>query len=162
MTRFYLGFFLIVMITSCSTTQVKLISVGETLDVTQLENQHGESFENPSDLELLLFVNGMTARSVVRASIDNIDLQCLVEERVAYVADISGMPSIISNFVAVPRMRDYHYPVWLDYDGEITEQLPVVEENVSVIDIDQGKVTNITYITDISLLTKRLSKVCGK
>ena len=81
----------------------------------------------------------MAAKDVARASIEKIDLQCLTEGRVAYVADISGMPSIISHLVAVPRMRDYPYPIWLDYDGASTERLPIEEANVSVIDIERGK-----------------------
>ncbi|WP_193165842.1 hypothetical protein [Microbulbifer hainanensis] len=141
---------------------MKLISVGDILDVTALENQHGKFFENPSALELLLYVNGMTAKDVARASIEKIDLQCLTEGRVAYVADISGMPNIISHLVAVPRMRDYPYPIWLDYDGASTKQLPVKEGNVSVIDIEQGKITNMEFISEESILTKRLISRCGK
>lgn len=162
MLRLFYILFLIVSTTSCSTTQVKLVSVGEVLDVTALENQHGKLFENPSSLELLLYVNGMTAKDVARASIEKIDLQCLTEGRVAYVADISGMPHIISHLIAVPRMRDYPYPIWLDYDGSSTEQLPVEEGNVSVIDIEQGKITNIEFIAEESILTKRLISRCGK
>ena len=162
MVRLFCILFFIVSTTSCSTSQVKFISVGEVLDVTALENQHGKSFENPSALELLLYVNGMTAKDVARASIEKIDLRCLTDGRVAYVADISRMPSIISHLVAVPRMRDYPYPIWLDYVGASTEQLPVEEGNVSVIDIEQGKITNIEFIAEEPILTKRLISRCGK
>ncbi|EGG99482.1 hypothetical protein imdm_1044 [gamma proteobacterium IMCC2047] len=59
-------------------------------------------------------------------------------------------------------MRDYPYPIWLDYDGSSTEQLPVERGNVSVIDIEQGKITNIEFIAEESILTKRLFSRCGK
>ncbi|WP_158678975.1 hypothetical protein [Pseudoalteromonas sp. T1lg75] len=138
------------------------IAVGEVLNVTALENQHGDAFEDPATLELLLYVNGMTAKEIARASIEKIDVQCLTAGRVAYVADISGMPIIISHLVAVPRLRDYPYPIWLDYDGASTERLPVKEGSVSVIDIEQGGITKIEFIAEESILTERLSRHCGQ
>ena len=148
---------------SCaSTPSVPPVTVGDAIDVTALKSQHGESFDDPSTLELMLYVNGMAARDIARASIKKIDIACLNEGRVAYVADISGMPSFITSLIAVPRMREYPYPMWLDYDGAGTDRLPAKDRSVTVMDIEQGQFTSIEYIAEESALTQRLSSHCLK
>lgn len=155
-----LSILLIASAASFASTQKDPISIGDSVDVTALKNQHGESFDNPSTIELLLYVNGMAARDIVLPTLESIDITCMNEGRVAYVADISRMPSLVSKFIAVPRMRDYAYPVWLDYDGESTERLPRGEAGVSLMDIEQGKVTRIEFINEASRLTERLKSRC--
>lgn len=146
---------------SCSTTQMQPVSVGEAISVAGLEDQHGKSFDSPSNLEMLLYVNGMIAKDLARTSIKKVNVQCLTKGRVAYIADISRMPSIISYLVAVPRLREYPYPIWLDYEGASTGRLPASEASVTVIDVVQGKITGIDFIAEESILTKRLIGHCG-
>lgn len=162
MTRLFCILFFIATTASCASNPVVSVSVGDAIDVTALESQHGEIFDNPATIELLMYVNGMAARDIVLPALEKIDVTCMNEGRVAYVADISGMPALISRLVAVPRMRDYPYTIWLDYDGASTERLPAKEANVSLLDIKQGKIANIEFIDEESMLTKRLSRLCGE
>lgn len=146
---------------SCSSTPVESISVGDKIDVTGIENQHGQSFADPSSIELLMYVNGKAARNVILPSLEKIDVSCMNEGRVAYVADISGMPTLISRLIALPRMRDYPYTIWLDHDGESTERLPAKEASVSLLDIEQGKISAVEFVDEEARLTERLNPLCA-
>lgn len=158
---FFLLAITILISTGCAATSVTPFSVGDSVDFADLENQHGEPFKNNTAMTLLLYVNGMDAKEIVRESLEKINLQCMDDGQLVYVADISGMPSIISKLVAVPRMRDYPYPIWLDYDGASSEQLPAKDNMVSVISVEQQKITNIQFAADEAALTNQLVPLCG-
>lgn len=147
----------------CAATPVVPFSeVGDSIEFSQLKNQHGADYENSETKRLVLFVNDMGGKKIISKSLEKIDMQCLSDGQVVYVADISGMPSIISSLIAVPKMRKYSYPLWLDRDGDSTQALPVKDHAVSVISTERQKITGIEFFEDDSLLMKKLVSVCGE
>lgn len=145
-----------------ATTPITPASKGDTIDLSALQNQHGKPFKNPSAMQLLLYVGGMEAKEIVRESFEKINLQCLTTGQVVYVADISGMPSIISKLVAVPRMRDYPYPIWLDYEGDTADMLPAKEDTVTVINIAEQRIAEIQFVAEADSLAQTLLGLCGE
>jgi hypothetical protein len=112
-------------------------------------------------MNTVLYVNSMRGKKITRDALEAVDLSCLDGGRVVYLADISGMPSLISKLIAVPRMRDYGYPVWLDYNGLATGQLPVREEAVTLISVQAGAIRGLEFITDSHTLAEKLLPECG-
>ena len=74
----------------------------------------------------------------------------LFDKRTKYVSDISPMPTVITNMFALPKMRDYDYPVLLIYD-EKGAKLDKRDGQITVYGIDNGVVTSIDYITPAGL-----------
>ena len=62
-----------------------------------------------------------------------------------FVADISGMPSIISYLFALPKMKKYNYNVLL-IDKEGDTRFSKKEERLTVYTLNNGVVTNIKYV----------------
>jgi hypothetical protein len=141
--------------------EVSPLTLGDKLDFTALADQNDNVFHHQSDMKLLLFVRGMAAKDVAKDALAAIDKGCLTAGRVVYVADISQMPKMIANMMAIPKMRKYGYPVWLDRDGKSTQALPVAEDAVSVIAVEGGKIGNIDYVKDAAALAQRLSPECA-
>src|SRR5690606_27206296 len=84
--------------TGCaSNASVQPLSIGQQVDFSLLEDQRGNAFAHQQDMRLVLYVDGMKAKNLVRDAFVDIDQSCLSEGRVVYLADISGMPSLISS-----------------------------------------------------------------
>ncbi len=145
----------------CVSNPVAPLSIGQQVDFKQLEDQNGNDFVHQDTMKLVLYVNGMSARDLVRESLDTINTDCMTEGRVVYLANISTMPSLISRLIAIPRMRDYSYPIWLDRDGFATEVLPVQEDAVTVLTIDHQTITGTDYFSEVLALSERLAQKCG-
>ncbi|MDX4011817.1 hypothetical protein Q6A86_02335 [Aliarcobacter skirrowii] len=63
-----------------------------------------------------------------------------------YVADISGMPSIISKFIALPKMKKYPFSILL-LDDSNKDNFVKEDGKIIVYSIVDGKITNIEKIS---------------
>jgi hypothetical protein len=127
----------------------------------QLINQYGNSFEADGTTGQLLLVRGMTASKLLQQAISAIDTGCLKDGSLIYVADISGMPGFVSKMFAIPKIKKYGYPVWLDISGEITAALPAQEDQVSLMTYKQGVIENAAYFDEAGALSLVLIDLCG-
>lgn len=144
-----------------SSPPVSPLRVGQQVDFALLQDQFAQPFVHESAMQYLLFTKSMEAGRVVREVVSQLDPNCHQNGRLVFVADVSGMPKLITKMIAVPKMRSYGFPVWLDYQGEATEALPVKEGSVSVIKIEQGAIEGIQYVQTAEELTPLLVPVCG-
>ena len=147
--------------TGCASNPAPSLSIGSQVDFNLLEDQFGHSFTYQDQMKLVLYVDTMRAKNLVRDSLNDIDVSCLKDGRVVYLADISGMPGLISRLIAVPRMRDYPYPVWLDRNGLATEALPIRDDAVTVLLVDHQAITGMEFYLDVQQLLKPLLAECG-
>ncbi|PWE22478.1 hypothetical protein [Aliarcobacter skirrowii] len=63
-----------------------------------------------------------------------------------YVADISGMPSLISKFIALPKMKKYPFSVLL-LDDTNKDNFVKEDGKIIVYSVVDGKITNIEKIS---------------
>lgn len=66
----------------------------------------------------------------------------------AYIADISGMPSLISRFFALPKMREIASPILVTQDPDLVAWIPKKESKLTLIFAQGGKVSKIIYSSD--------------
>ena len=149
------------LVSACSSAPVTPLTIGNEVDFSALEDQFGHTFTYEAVMNTVLYVNNMKAKNLVRDSLAELDVECLRQGKVVYLADISGMPTLISKLIAVPRMREYAYPVWLDYNGLATGALPVKDDMVTVLQVEKGAIRSLEYETDVNGLLARLRPVCG-
>ena len=145
----------------CASNPVTPLSIGNQVDFSLLEDQHGNGFAYQDNMKLVLYVDSMKSKNLVRDSLQDIDQTCMNDGRVVYLADISGMPSLISRLIAIPRMRDYPYPIWLDRNGLATEALPVRDDMVTVLTVDHQAISGMEFYADTQPLLKVLLAECG-
>ena len=62
-----------------------------------------------------------------------------------FIADISGMPSIISYLFALPKMKKYNYEVLLINEKD-DKRFVKQEEKLTVYKLENGVVTSIDYV----------------
>jgi len=137
------------------------LKIGNKVDFAQLQDQWANPFPHEDAMELLLYTDSMSASRDVREAMDRIKPECYQQGRVVFVANISGMPSLISRFIAVPKMRGYPYPVWLDYEGNATSALPVQDDAVSFVKVNQGEIQSVEYAHGMEEVLNVLTPMCG-
>ena len=144
-----------------SKTVTEPLVVGDRITLEGLSNQYGEIFDSGSELKSLLFVTGMGAKDLAQTSLKSIDKNCMEQDELVYLADISGMPSLISKMVAIPKMKNYDYPILLDKEGSISAKLPAKEDQVTLVKLDQNMIQSTQFFADSITLTQALISVCS-
>lgn len=81
----------------------------------------------------------MTGANLVKAALKDQPKGYLEANKVAFLADISQMPKVISTLFAIPAMRDYNYRVLLDHEGRVAPRYPGDKEKVLWLMLDHGR-----------------------
>lgn len=123
------------------------LSVGETIPQIPLEDQHGERHELSREVRLILFAPDRAASKTVEAALAGRDAAFLEQLGAVYVADISGMPAVITRMFALPKLRERAYPVLLGKESADTEPLPRRSASVTLLGVEDGKIKTIRFIT---------------
>ena len=120
------------------------LTQGDHIGAITLADQHEAVLEVNSDTQVLLFSRGMKGGEIIQEALESLEQPMPSNWR--YVADISGMPSLIAKFVAIPKMRDLSFAIGLDLEGEVTKLLPGDKETATVISLDELKIIKIVQV----------------
>jgi hypothetical protein len=140
-----------------STLWAASLSVGEELGSLNYPDQHGKVHPVAVDRSVVLFAPGRTGAAAAQELFEQVDSGNLSERGIHYVADISGMPSLVTSMFALPRMRKFPYLVLLGYEPAQTAMFPRRENHVTVLDVRGGKVERIRYADT----AKKLAAIIG-
>lgn len=91
-----------------------------------------------------------------------IDQNWMQDKKIVYVADIHEMPSLISRFIALPRMRDYPYNIALDREGIITKNWQDKTEQVTLYKVDNLKILEVFKLNDTKEVNQFITKTLNK
>jgi len=128
-----------------------LVSQIELLD--QFENKIAVS----EDTRTLLFSRNMKGGDIIKEALEVLTAeQKQASDNLVYVADISGMPSLIAKFVAIPQMKDLPFSMALDREGETTRLLPSEKDQATLIKLDGLKVMSVSTFDSSAELIKAL------
>lgn len=123
------------------------IGVGALFPELQLEDQHGRSLTLPGDAPLVIFAADKAASDRVKQALEKRP-RWLAEHRVPFIADISGMPFMITRLFALPAMRERPYSTYPVGDADQVAFIPRQEGQVTVLRLDAGRVTDILIVPD--------------
>lgn len=70
----------------------------------------------------------------------------LNKQNARYIADISGMPSLITKMFALPKMRDYEYTLLLIKDEALAENFRQSEDQLLVFRLENNMIQDIEFI----------------
>lgn len=155
-------FFVVVTLGACASQPVpEPMKIGNEVAFELLQDQFANPFPHEDSMQVLLFADDMQASRDVRDAMGQVAPNCYDEGSLVFVANVSGMPSLITRLIALPKMRGYGFPVWLDYEGEATEALPVKKEFISVIRVEDGTISNIDYVQGMESVMNVIVPLCG-
>jgi len=76
----------------------------------------------------------------------------LSEHKALFISDIHEMPTFITKMFALPKMRDYPYPVLLIYDE--SNIFPKKDDSLTIIRLKNGVIDDIDFISDEKYIEK--------
>src|SRR5262245_222686 len=156
MTRAWASLGLLVL--TIGVARAEPLAVGATLPPLAAEDQHGAPVKVDDGVRLLLVSHDMDAGDVVKAALASANQEFLDRRHAVYVADIAGMPAMISKLFALPKMRQRPYRVLLDRDGSLTRDLPREKGHVAVVTLDQLRITRIEQVGSADALRATLER----
>lgn len=109
-------------------------------------------------VRVIISSKDMDAGDVIKQALAENGENMLEQSRAVYIADLSGMPWFVRQFIAEPRMRERPYPMLLDRDGSATETFPHVEGKPTLMIIDKGKIVRIVHVESPAELKEGLRR----
>ena len=133
-------------------------AVGGTLRPFSVEDQHGARATVGEGVRAILVSRDMDAGDIVKGALADADQRFLDERGVVYVADISGMPALISRMIALPRMRERKYRVLVDREGTIARDFPRVEKRPTLVGLEGLRIVSIDHPASAAELRAALER----
>ena len=96
-------------LTAFAASEAKLLSIGDKLSLPKLTDQFEQSQLLLPETVWIIFSHDMDSSKIAKAALENQDKASLSEANIQYYADISGMPWLISRFIAIPKMKKLPY-----------------------------------------------------
>ncbi len=124
------------------------IKVGDALPPITLKNQHDKPITVAADAQTLLFTIEKPASDLVNEYLLKQDKTFLTSKKAYFLADISGMPSMITKMFAIPKMQERPYDILLAYDAQEAAFMPRQKNHVTVVKLEAGKVAEILFVKD--------------
>lgn len=129
---------------------------GEALPSIRLQDQHEKSFAIARDTRLIFFAADMETSRLMAKALKALPPATLQEKKAVYIADISGMPGLISTMMAVPKIQKAPYSVALIRFAKDGEQLPRKPGAVTVLKVESGTIRSVDFARNAQQISSHL------
>ena len=82
------------------------LSVGSEASAIKIKDQFEKEHTVDANVKTILFASDKDTSDILKDYLLSKDADILTRNNAVYVADISGMPSLISKFIAMPKMKN--------------------------------------------------------
>ena len=117
------------------------LTVGGNLPTLTVKDQFEKEFTIDAKIKTIIFSATKDESATIKDFLATKDKNYLTTNNIAYVADITGMPSLISKFFALPKMKDYSFSILL-IDEDNKALFPVEQDKITIITLDNSKITD--------------------
>ena len=124
----------------------KPFEVGSEWNLLEFTDQNDKKVNVTQETSIIFFVSDMDASKIVHEVLQPETEESLQKKKLIFISDIHRMPSLITRFIALPKMRGYTYPMALVREKDITNDIPREKGKVSVIAIQKLKIVKIDFI----------------
>jgi hypothetical protein len=121
------------------------LNIGDSTPTFQIKDQFEKMHKISADAKTILIAESRGTSVIIREYLLSKDVNFLEANKAHYIADISGMPSLISKFIALPKMKKYPFPILL-VDEEQAKSFSTKDDKITVYTITDGKVSGVKYI----------------
>jgi len=126
-------------------TFANALSVGDSTPTFAIKDQFEKAHTIAADTKTILVAADKATSEIMRDYFLTKEKGFLEANKAYYVADISGMPSLIAKFFALPKMKKYPFSILL-VDEDQTKEFTKKEGNITVYSVTDGKISDIKYI----------------
>ena len=126
-------------------TFANALNIGDATPTFEIKDQFEKMHKISADAKTILVAESRSTSVIVREYLLTKDTNFLVNNKAHYIADISGMPSLISKWIALPKMKKYPFSILL-VNEEQAKSFSTKEDEITVYTVNNGKVSDVKYI----------------
>lgn len=122
------------------------LTTGNDLPTLKIKDQFEKEHNVDATTKTIIYSATKDESSTIRDFINEKGkVEFLTSNNIVYIADITGMPSLVTKFFAMPKMKKYEFPILL-IDEKNKDLFPIKEDMISVITLENQKITDIKYL----------------
>ncbi len=126
-------------------TFANALNIGDATPTFEIKDQFDKSYKLSADTKTILVAETRSTSVIIREYLLSKDKDFLTANKTQYIADISGMPGLISKYIAIPKMKKYPFSILL-VDEEQAKSFSTKEDEITVYSVVDGKVSDVKYI----------------
>ena len=131
-----------------------VLQLGQQISPFKLANQHGKLITVDDKAKVILFTKEKAPSVLLNNFLLKQSKDFLAKNSAFYIADISGMPFLISKIIALPKMRKQPFDILLAKNETTLAFVPHKEDFITVIKRKEGKITAINFVNLMDVLEK--------
>ena len=125
-----------------------MIDINTTIEPFILNDQFGIEHNIEVRPKILICSFGKKTGKLISRYFGEKDKDYLIKYDIEMIADVSAIPSILRRTILLPKMKKYNFEILLSTDKTFTKEFPTKEDNLTVIRMKNGVVTEITFASD--------------
>jgi len=124
------------------------MQVGSEFENFKIKNQFDKEYSITPKTKKVIFVFSKANGHIVKDYLSSKEPDFLEKKDVLFVADVSAMPSFVAWFV-LPGLKDNKFSIIVLKDDDISKKYKTKEneEKITVVYLDNNKITDIKYFT---------------
>ena len=137
-------------------SEVHQVGIGDKLQLPELTDQFDNKQSLKPETQWVVFSHDMASGDVVELAFEKLNDEKLSASGIQYYADISGMPGLISRFIAIPKLKKLPYIILLGREESDLEHLPREEGKAMIIKLADGKLVAFESTDDPKALQQKV------
>lgn len=134
----------------------KPFEAGSEWNLPPFLDQNDKNQEVTPETLSVFFVSDMDASKLVHEVFQNETEETFQKRKIVFISDIHKMPSLISRFIAIPKMKKYTYPMSLIREKDLSNDIPREKGKVTFLQLQKKKIQKIEFLSSIEEIQKQL------
>lgn len=125
------------------------LTEGSAMPTLSLNDQHDKPAAISTQTRWVVFTAEKPVSDMVSAVLNAEPAGVAERLRLVYVADISGMPALVTRMFALPKLRELPFPIALVREAAQVSQvadIPRVKGAATVLHLDNGRVAQVATV----------------
>lgn len=132
------------------------VGVGETLEPLNLVDQHDRPVQVNAKTRVVIFSGEKPVSDWISDVLASQPSGVLDRLGAVYVSDISGMPALITQMFALPKLRKLPFTMALAREAAVVADLPRQPSTATVLTMRDARVVSIQHASDAVQLKRAL------
>lgn len=121
-----------------------------------------DQFEKPYSItgkEVIIYSADKDSGKFAHSAVDSYPSEVLEEKKIAYISDMSGVPSLVYSFFMEDKFKEYDYKLGIIWEEKDAEKLSSKDGHATVYKLDDKKIVEIKYFKDEASLKSYLDSL---
>ncbi len=118
-------------------TYMSALDIGEQIPQIVVKNQFDKPYTLDKGLSSIIFSDTQANSGIVKEVLSKKEDDFLQKRKILYLVDINAMPSIITNLIAIPKMKKYKFFIYM-LDEKDKKFFKDTKESIVIYDFENG------------------------